>query len=376
MPSSEHQPASRALRRYIAVLIALTVFLIWWGAATTTENAGMIFPDWPLSLGTVNPEGWLKDLAPFLEHTHRITATIVGCVTLGLFCWVYARTRSRVIETILLVVMLAVLFELFRRGGGERVSIERKTTYFRLGAIAAFVPVWWLIQAWLRRNWTLLQKFSAFALLMVTAQAILGGMRVTEISDKIAVIHGCLAQAFFCTLILLAMIASPRWEKRAVLPDAVRYGIRNLSGLLVIAIFWQLILGALMRHFSRFKLADDGILKTKGEWIPPFDDSIIVALFFHKVTALIILVLAIGFFVWLWRKRNVALAGFPRSQAMIAGLVVAQLLLGVLVIATGKSFWITNFHVLNGLAILAIAFAQWVRALRSNSEVLIASKSS
>jgi heme A synthase len=31
-----------------------------------------------------------------------------------------------------------------------------------------------------------------------------------------------------------------------------------------------------------------------------------------------------------------------------------QVALGVFVILTGKSFWVTNFHVLNGLALLAL----------------------
>ncbi len=32
-----------------------------------------------------------------------------------------------------------------------------------------------------------------------------------------------------------------------------------------------------------------------------------------------------------------------------------QVALGIFVILTGKSFWVTNFHVLNGLALLALS---------------------
>jgi heme A synthase len=52
-----------------------------------------------------------------------------------------------------------------------------------------------------------------------------------------------------------------------------------------------------------------------------------------------------------------------RLLGLVAVLLVAQLTLGVAVIATGKSFWITNFHVLNGLAILALSFLGAVRTL-------------
>jgi heme A synthase len=37
-------------------------------------------------------------------------------------------------------------------------------------------------------------------------------------------------------------------------------------------------------------------------------------------------------------------------------LPAVQVTLGIFVILTGKSFWITNFHVINGLALIALAF--------------------
>ncbi|MEM0970058.1 MAG: hypothetical protein AAGJ31_11945, partial [Verrucomicrobiota bacterium] len=45
--------------------------------------------------------------------------------------------------------------------------------------------------------------------------------------------------------------------------------------------------------------------------------------------------------------------------------VCLQVVLGIMVILTGKSFWITNIHVLNGLALLAGAFVLLVQSLRA-----------
>ena len=45
-------------------------------------------------------------------------------------------------------------------------------------------------------------------------------------------------------------------------------------------------------------------------------------------------------------------------------MLLIQLGLGIFVIVSGKNFWITNFHVLNGLAILALVFVLMVRAFR------------
>jgi heme A synthase len=57
----------------------------------------------------------------------------------------------------------------------------------------------------------------------------------------------------------------------------------------------------------------------------------------------------------------------------ILGLIGIQITLGLTVIGTNKSFWVTNVHVLNGLLILALAFVFAVRAIRGKStEVALA----
>ena len=49
-------------------------WLIFTGGHTTTSGAGMAFPDWPLSNGSLNPDGWLTNFFMLLEHGHRLTA--------------------------------------------------------------------------------------------------------------------------------------------------------------------------------------------------------------------------------------------------------------------------------------------------------------
>lgn len=374
--SSLSQFYSVALRRYIGVLIAATVFLIWLGAATTTEQAGMAFADWPLSQGSINPDGWLKFLPLFLEHSHRLSAKLVGFLTLGLLIWTYGSTsKKRGFEVLGIFLFLALIFGVFIASGSERVSASRKQLLLTTGVVSSLIPVGWLIVSWLRRGWTLLQKLSALALLMVTAQAFFGGLRVTEISDSWAVFHGCFAQAFFCVLILIAIVASPKWEgSRPVVAHRSRSALMSFTTISVCVVVTQLALGALMRHHHRFGLADSGIVKTGGELVPAFDHPIITIMFFHKVTALAIFLLAFVFFGWLVRQKNMDVR-FVRFQSIVAGLLVAQVTLGVLVIVTEKSFWITNFHVINGLAILACAFSIFIWAIRSKNEVLIAADS-
>lgn len=358
-----------AFRLFAKAIVFVALLLVWWGAATTTKQAGMIFADWPLSMGSVNPPGWLENMIPFLEHTHRLLAKLVGTLVLALFCWSYVRSGRQALEVFAVVFVLAVALGFFIAAGAERVDAARKGILMAIGLVVFALPVAWLVWSWSRRGWSLVQKLSALALLMVVTQAILGGLRVTEISDAFAVVHGCFAQAFFCVLILIVLVSAPGWgtngysDRPHRLVSAKRIGI-GLTAL----VGWQLVLGAKMRHFHRAGLVDDDLLKTAGEWIPEFSNPIIAVLFLHKVSAFAIFFFVLGLILWVagGRKETPDRRAWHMSLT-IGGLVAFQIVLGLTVIATGKSFWVTNVHVLNGLAILALSFVFAVRSWTGNA---------
>ncbi|MBM3856133.1 MAG: cytochrome oxidase assembly protein, partial [Verrucomicrobia bacterium] len=78
-----------ALAVFAALGSAWVYVLVTLGALTTTINAGMVFPDWPLSNGSINPEGWLYDLAKFAEHSHRLSGVVMGLITLVITGWLW-----------------------------------------------------------------------------------------------------------------------------------------------------------------------------------------------------------------------------------------------------------------------------------------------
>ena len=354
----------RAFQRFARFVVFVAILLVWWGAATTTKQAGMVFADWPLSLGSFNPPGWLENMIPFLEHSHRLLAKLVGTLVLALFCWAYVRSGKRALEVLLLVLGMAVILAFFIVAGSERIDAGEKRKWLSLALLLATLPVVWLVWSWRSRSWNLIQKLTALALLMVTTQAILGGLRVTEISNAFAVMHGCFAQAFFCVLILIAMVSSEEWPEIGFRVESARRGILRFSGTVLVALIsLQLIFGASMRHFHRHALADDGLFKTQGSWIPSFDDPVITMLFLHKFNALCLLLFTIGMVIKLRSLSREA----SRYAGVILGMIAIQLILGLSVIVTGKSFWVTNVHVLNGLAILALAFVFTVKAVCGNS---------
>jgi len=373
------QTRSRSFRIFARVVVVVAILLVWWGAATTSKQAGMVFADWPLSLGTVNPPGWLEHMIPFLEHSHRLLAKLVGTLVLALFVWSYVRSGKRALEVTALVVFLAVVLGFFIAAGVERTDAAAKGRLLAIALSLAVVPVGWLVWSWRSRGWDLVEKLCALALLMVVTQAILGGLRVTEISNAFAVVHGCFAQCFFCVLLLIVMASGDAWTSGGFAGNAGSLRQWRRAGLFLVAIvLMQLVFGASMRHFHRHALPDDGLILTQGRWIPSFEDPMILFLFLHKFTAASLLLFVSGMVLALGAGTPNPVLGrisTPRRHAsLILGLIGFQITLGLTVIGTGKSFWVTTVHVLNGLVILALAFVFAVRAMRGISPEAVLAK--
>src|SRR5580658_5218210 len=72
------------LHRYADLLAVCTLFLVVAGASVTSKEAGLSVPDWPLSYGQVMPQ---MTGGVFFEHGHRMVATFVGALTIGLAVW-------------------------------------------------------------------------------------------------------------------------------------------------------------------------------------------------------------------------------------------------------------------------------------------------
>jgi cytochrome c oxidase assembly protein subunit 15 len=333
---------SRAFHRYSLFTLAVGVVLIWWGAAVTTEDVGLAVPDWPLCYGKINPEGWYKVPALLLEHGHRWIATTIGFLVLGMYYWQFARFRPGLVEGVGILLCAAGFLVLIFMGA-------LKTAVFI--AVLGFM---WLVLKWYSQRWPLLRGLTTLALLLVVLQASLGGLRVLKMSDPLGVTHGTLGQVFYCLLVFIAFASSRTWtEGRLVLGPKAASQARFWTLTLFFCVFGQLVLGATLRHTQRAHLAASDILTTKGQWLPPTSPPDVFLLFAHKYwgffVALLIIFVAVRARVWLITLPRVRLAA-----TLLMFLPTVQVALGIFVILTGKSFWVTNFHVLNGLALLAL----------------------
>lgn len=334
----------RLFHYFSRLTLFVGLLLIWWGAAVTTEDVGLAVPDWPLCFGKVNPDGWYHVPALLLEHGHRWIATAIGFMVLGMYFWQFARCKPSVLEACgIILVGIGYLYLVFQMALLPAVIII-------LMAIA------WLVLTWMGRRWSLLRGLTTLALFVVILQASLGGLRVLKMSDPYGITHGTLGQLFFCLLVAISFASSRTWAEGRItwVPTEIKKA-RFWSSLLFLAVFCQLIIGATLRHTQRLHLAATDLLTTNGSFFPPTHPSDVFVLHLHKywgfTVALLVLLVAFKSRVWVGqvlRLRWVA----PALMIM----PVNQVILGIYVILTGKSFWVTNLHVLNGLGILVLSF--------------------
>jgi heme A synthase len=370
-------------------IVGWAVLLIWWGAAVTTEDVGLAVPDWPLAFNRVNPEGWWGLLPLLLEHGHRWLATILTGLVMVLFFWVVVtvgrsqRGRPRVglplgvaeLATVVFLSVALVVAVAFNQS--PRVLPEAQQVWGGLAVALGVACLAWLGWSLSARRWPLLVRLMAVIWVVIGTQAILGGTRVTALSDALGIFHGCLGQVLFCLLLTVALVTSPRWPSPSLVAADTRNRFLVLSGVFLVAVIIQLTLGASIRHTQRMIPAALDVLTTGGSFLPPAGRSDLWLIFAHKAWALV--VLGLGVALALKARRGLeAHPGLRRLAAALPILLAAQITLGVSVLLAmdrfklppattlvqlklSPVFWVTNLHVLIGLSILACTFVLVVK---------------
>ncbi len=296
------------VHRFAVVTAGATLLLIFVGALVTSTGSGLAVPDWPLSFGQFFPP---MVGGVLYEHGHRLVATLVGMLTVALMV-----------------------------------------------CLTHWDPRVWV--HWLARG----------AVMAVILQGGLGGLTVLwRLPTAVSVAHACLAQAFLCLLIALAVCTAPSWGRPGSVPAASGgVPLAWLAGLTVAAVYGQLIAGALMRHMGAglaipdFPLAFGGLL-------PPFESLAIVIHFLHRLGAVVVT----GCMAWTVGRilRQYPTAACLRRPALwLVGLVVGQLTLGALTIWTQRAILPMTAHVAVGAAVLATSVVLLLRTLRQVSVVV------
>ena len=255
--------------RLALVTAGATFLLLLAGGLVTTTGAGLAVPDWPTTFGyNMFTYPWSKMVGGiFYEHSHRLLGSVVG------------------ILTILLVVAL------------------------------------WLTEP---RRW--LRWLGWVALFAVILQGILGGLRVIWLEDRLAIIHGVLAQAFFALTAALTLFTSQEWRREpSPLEGSAVLPLLRLCGLTTGGISLQLVFGALLTHVGARLDAHLGLAGLLAILIPGLTTRILT--------------------------RHADRPGLVRPASVLCGLLILQLLLGLGAYMNRFTSIPLPFHEVLGLAL-------------------------
>jgi cytochrome c oxidase assembly protein subunit 15 len=183
---------SRWPHRLAVVTAGATLLLIFVGGLVTNTGSGLAVPDWPTTFGyNMFLYPWSQMVGGiFYEHSHRLIGSTVGLLTVAL-----------------------------------------------------------AVSLWLADPRKLVRGLGVVAVVAVIIQGILGGLRVVLLHHPLAIVHGCLAQAFFALLVGLAVVTSAFWQSASLnqrFADAAQ--LRPLALAAVLLVYVQIVFGALLTH--------------------------------------------------------------------------------------------------------------------------------
>ncbi len=357
-PADDPHPWARRL----GVLLTLATFLlIGSGGLVTSLNAGLAVPDWPASFGYwfYLPARIWADVAVMMEHNHRLTGAFAG-----------------------LICIATVIASVRAFGWRSRVAV------LAYAVLAAYIY-----------------------------QGVMGGLRVTEKSVPLAVIHGVQGQLLFMLVVLLASCLGryPARIKAAVAGFAGKQVISptayGLTLTFVVLMMMQLLLGAAVRHTQSASAIPDAPA-VYGGFFPPMDQHVINEEFYelgggqwqiydhepalsieaadaeetpnllisvprvaatppsvglvmnqylHRVMAMLVLPI-VGFgMIHLLVKTYSAAPGLRGPVAVLSFLFVIQVLLGMSVIWSKEQPHIATSHQAVGAAMLGVATLLLIR---------------
>jgi len=296
METTSNMHPSPGLHTLAIAMAACTLLLIFIGGTVTSNDAGLAVPDWPTTFGqnmfAYPPSKWVGGV--LFEHGHRLAGSGVGLLMIVLAVWTQVRARRS----------------------------------------------WVCVFAWAMLGGVILQ-------------GILGGIRVTEKSIALAIVHGCVGQLFFCMTVCMILFTSRAWLNIDERNEPAAGSVRWVCAVASTLVFLQLIAGALYRHTG-------------------------AGLAYHVAGAMIV-TLAVGAVVMGVTGGKMKEKLLMRQVAILGALLLLQLLLGLVAYllvtrmqpgqpATFWAWFIPSAHVAVGAAILGVSVGLTVSAWKIEGE--------
>jgi len=310
-PSLRPRPVYRPCLFWFSLLaLVWTVLLLFAGGVTTSIEAGMAFLDWPLSNGSVNPEGWLEDPHQTAEHSHRLIGAVLGLLSIALVVWnEFTEKRGWVrwmARGLLAVVILQGLL------GGLRVLLDQLNT----------------------------------------------GAPHNLVAQGFAIAHACGALVVVGLLVSHTAAQSRPWiARRAGLREPVALPVRAWGVAAVSVLFLTVLFGAMVRHLNLGPLLDGfpPFVTAQGALLPEYWSWAVAIHFAHRTLGFIAGAVLFAFLYKLYRSPATG-PGYAALALVPFFLVFAQIFLGGIVVKTGINEHAATTHMLAGALLIAISW--------------------
>jgi heme A synthase len=207
---------------------------------------------------------------------------------------------------------------------------------------------------WRRRP--ALRGWAAAALGLVVVQALLGALTVKfQLPWFVSTAHLMVAMSYFAIVLLQA------WRMRPESPPHA--GAGRLRGWIALgggAVLVQILLGGLVRHHGA-ALASVDLPLHEGQLWPAGAPLALQLHIAHRLVGIVVGLLAIVASIMILRRADRSMTGVRRAAMAVPVVVLAQVTLGILVIATFRSVPIVVAHFGGAALLWGLHCAMWLR---------------
>lgn len=331
------------VRRWLWLMIGLVILMVLVGGATRLTGSGLSITEWRPVTGAIPPLTEAAWLAEFEKYRQIPQYKLVNRgMSLSDFQFIYwwewgHRQLGRFIG---LAYVLGLIWSVVTR----RVTPRTGLVLFGMGL--------------------LLGLQGAIGWIMV-ASGLKEGM--TAVAPVKLTLHLTFACLFLASLVAMVTWLTPV-RRAEVAPEQARTG----AWLLLVLVFIQIALGGLVAGskaglaFNTWPLMDGGFspglstLFAVSPLIENFADNVALVQLNHRIGAYLLLVAA----AWHWVAMRKSHNGAPvaRRATVLAGLVVAQALLGIVTLLLAVPLWAGLAHQGAAMAVLAMAVVHLMRS--------------
>jgi cytochrome c oxidase assembly protein subunit 15 len=340
-PLADKAAKPLALAIWLWSVAALVFLMVVVGGATRLTESGLSITEWKPVTGVLPPlshAAWLAEFEKYKQIPQY--RELFPAMDLAQFQFIFFWEWSHRLLGRLIGVAYALPLAVFWARGLIPAAMKPKLLgILALGALQGFVG-WWMVKSGLADR--------------------------VEVAQERLAIHLLLASVTLAALVWLAAgFSRPVRENLG----AVRPRLQWLAGLVLIVVFVQISLGALVAGL-RAGLTYNTWPLMDGRFVPPMAhlaqlspfwcnlvDNVTMVQFQHRMVAYVLLALAlVQAFVTARRSGGRSGEGAARQRAsLFAGLVTVQAILGILTLVLAVPLWAGLLH--QGLAMLVLAAA-------------------